>query len=417
MPTIPIIAARQPATTTRTLLKIVRAAQPVSRAELARRLSVNRSTVTEIVRPLLDSNVLREGATLAPKNVPGTPHVGRPPIALSLNADTDYFIGVNVGVRQTQVGAVTLDGKIIDREIFDTPDASAVAFKEVAASINRVRDKAREQTLAVVGVSVPSPVDEARRQLLYAPHLDWKNVDVAAALETSLSNTRTNGKNSGDAKQSIPVVVENDATAAAIYEARRRLAHKEISASDDFILVRVGTGIGVGLVLNGSVYRGGVGTGVTGEFGHMTIVAGGKPCVCGNRGCWERYASATNAATLYSGDRSSTTTATGALRFQDVVARAEAGDRRARATLEQVGNYLGIGIANVISGLGVTRVVVSGRIVYGWEFIHESLHDALGRSMVGRLTNWSVEAGEPTGAGLGGALEVAIDEHLARLAP
>ena len=72
----------------------------------------------------------------------------------------------------------------------------------------------------------------------------------------------------------------------------------------NFILVRSGTGIGVGLVIGSEVYRGtGPGRGIAGEFGHMTIVAGGKQCVCGNRGCWEKYASAASAASLYMGDR------------------------------------------------------------------------------------------------------------------
>jgi len=96
-------------------------------------------------------------------------------------------------------------------------------------------------------------------------------------------------------------------------------------------------------------------------------------------------------------------------RFVEIVARAEAGELRAQRTLERLGEYLGIGIANVITGLGVTRVIVSGRLVYGWKFIREPLHNAVGQSMAGRLQGWSVEPGEATGAGLGGALEVAAE--------
>ncbi|PYS77107.1 MAG: hypothetical protein DMF66_11125 [Acidobacteria bacterium] len=94
------------------------------------------------------------------------------------------------------------------------------------------------------------------------------------------------------------------------------------------------------------------------------------------------------------------------------MARAEAGEARARATLARVGGYLGIGIANLISGLGVSRVVVSGRLVHGWKFISGPLHEAIGRSMAGRLAEWTVVPGRAAGAGLGGALEVAIDHYL-----
>ena len=175
------------------------------------------------------------------------------------------------------------------------------------------------------------------------------------------------------------------------------------------MLVRSGSGIGVGLVLGGEVYRGnGGGAGYAGEFGHMTIVAGGKPCACGNRGCWERYASASSASSLYMGDRVQLG-GQAAPRFVEIVARAEGGELRAQRTLERVGEYLGIGIGNVIMGLGVPRVIVSGRLVYGWKFISEPLRSPVAQSMAGRLMGWSVEPGEATGAGLGGALEVAIE--------
>nr|MBA3442285.1 ROK family protein [Pyrinomonadaceae bacterium] len=131
-------------------------------------------------------------------------------------------------------------------------------------------------------------------------------------------------------------------------------------------------------------------------------------------GCWERYASATAAVALYMGDRAPTGSAT-APRFVEIAARAEAGERRAQSTLERVGEYLGIGIGNLITGLGVSRVVVSGRIVYGWRFLRAPLHEAVRRTMAGRLTQWSVEAGEPTGAGLGGAVEVAVEQYLSTL--
>jgi len=148
-----------------------------------------------------------------------------------------------------------------------------------------------------------------------------------------------------------------------------------------------------------------------GEYGHMTIVAGGKPCVCGNRGCWERYASSKSAGALYAGDRLHFR-GSDPPRFREVVSRAESGEIRAQRTLEQIGEYLGIGISNVISGLGVNNVVVSGRVVYGWKFIAPSLREAIARTMVGRLTNWSVEPGSSSGGGLGGAIEVAIEQYL-----
>ena len=209
------------------------------------------------------------------------------------------------------------------------------------------------RTLRTIGVSVPGPTDETRRKLLYAPHLGWSNVEIADALSFN----------------DVPIVVENDATAAAIYESRMKLRSSTENLLNNFILVRSGTGIGVGLVIDDEIYRGtGRGQGFAGEFGHMTIVAGGKSCVCGNRGCWEKYASAASAASLYTGDRASHADKK-MPRFVEIVARAEGGEIRAQKTLEKIGEYLGIGIANVIMGIGVHQVIVSGRLVYGWKFI------------------------------------------------
>jgi predicted NBD/HSP70 family sugar kinase len=100
------------------------------------------------------------------------------------------------------------------------------------------------------------------------------------------------------------------------------------------------------------------------------------------------------------------------LRFVDVVARANAGERRAQVTLERVGTNLGIGIGNVICGLGVSNVVLSGDLVHGWEFIEAAARTAIARSLGGRLSNWSLVAGETHGSELGGALEVAIERYL-----
>nr|MBA3438471.1 ROK family protein [Pyrinomonadaceae bacterium] len=384
--------------TVRTLLRAVRAAQPVSRAELARRLAVNRSTITELVKPLLASGVLHEGEPEA-SGVRG--RTGRPPIGLSFNTRRAFFIGVNIGVRQSQVGITTTDHQKLAETSFDTPADSAAALAHINSTITEIRAQIPEGAQTFIGVSVPSPVCAEHARLLYAPHLGWRDVNIREALRFTERRDNAGKVDKVNSDHVVPVVVENDATAAAMYEVRRRMRESADGLWKDFILVRAGTGIGVGLVRDGEVYRGtGVDEGLAGEFGHMTIVAGGKPCACGNRGCWERYASATAAVALYMGDRASTGSAI-APRFVEIAARAEAGERRAQSTLERVGEYLGIGIANLIAGLGVPRVVVSGRIIYGWRFLREPLHEAVRRTMVGRLAQWSVEAGEPTGAGLG----------------
>ena len=389
--------------TTRAMLRMVRAAQPISRADLARRLDVHRSTITEMVKPLLASGLLHEAA---PEQMRA--RIGRPPIGLSLREESTFFIGANIGVRRSQVGAALVDGEMLCEETFDTHSNPDTALSQVRASIERLRASMPDRTISAIGVSVPGPTNAERTRLLFAPHLGWRDIAVVEALRiTDPTRARVNHE--------VPVIVENDATVAALYERRRRLRNSKNGELSDFVLVRAGTGIGVGLVIQGEVYRGtGTEGGLLGEFGHMTIVAGGKSCACGNRGCWERYASAASATKLYAGERRHAGGG-GPLRFVDIVARAEAGEARAQMTLKRTGDYLGIGIGNIISGLGIRRIVVSGRMVLAWKFIEKSLHEAVARTMVGQLANWSIESGEPTGAGLGGALELVIEQHLATI--
>jgi predicted NBD/HSP70 family sugar kinase len=376
-----------PTQTTRELLRIVRAAQPIPRVAVARRLGVHRRRITVLVKPLLDSGVLREGLPDLTSR-----RVGRPPIGLSLRAENHFLVGVNIGVNQTQLGGATVDGKIIFENTFETPREPETAIAQIKAALRRHQRDLPDRELIVVGISVAGPTDVEEGRLLYAPHQGWKDVNIAKMLALK-----------------VPVIVENNATAAAVYESQRRRRHGATRTAGDFVLVRAGTGIGVGLVVGGEVFRGA--TDIAGEFGHMTIVAGGKSCPCGNLGCWERYASAASAVELYRGesnrDRHNST-----LRFIDVVARANAGERRAQVTLDRVGTHLGIGIGNVICGLGVPHVVLSGELLHGWKFIEAPARAAIARSLCGRLASWSLVAGETHGSELGGALEVAIEHYL-----
>jgi predicted NBD/HSP70 family sugar kinase len=387
------------AKTGRMLLRTLRAAQPVSRIELARRLGINRSTVTDTFKPLIAAGMIREHALLTASKTNRLQ--GRPPVGLSFNSDNDFFVGVNLGVRHTQIGLTILTGEMLAETEFETPVEPGAALKLIQRNVAELCEKNKGRRLRSVGVSVPGPTDAARSRLLYAPHLGWHDVAVAEELRKKCGIV-----------ENIPIIVENDATAAAMYEVRLHLRNADNASLKNFVLLRSGTGIGVGLVIEGEVYRGtGLSEGSAGEFGHMTIVAGGKQCVCGNRGCWEKYASASAASSLYTGDRANLGGASPP-RFLDIVGRAESGEIRAQRTLEKLGEYLGIGIANVIIGLGVPRIIVSGRLVYGWKFIKDPLREAVGKSMVGKLAGWTVECGEAKGAAIGGALEVAVEEFL-----
>lgn len=371
------------------MLRLILAGQPIGRSELSERLGVEKTAINEFVKPLIKAGVLIESAD------PGLPGKSR---GLAFKLDGAYFIGVNIGARTTQIGMTDLSGKIREIEEFATHADPAATFAQARELIEEVFEERGRENCLLIGVCVPGLPDVERRGVVYAPNLKWRDVDIAAGLGID----------------GIEVVVENDSTAAALYEARLKIRDHHDEEAANFVLVRSGTGIGVGLVINGEVHRGtGAARGLAGEFGHMTIVAGGRPCVCGNRGCWERYGSAASAASLYLGDRPLRPNES-LPRFAEIVSKAENGEIRAQRSLEKIGDYLGIGIANVVLGIGITRVIVSGRLVFGWKFIERPMRDAISRSIVGSIEGWSVEAGEPVGATIGGALEAAIDEYLRR---
>src|SRR5262247_2525985 len=136
-----------PMQTTRELLRIVRAAQPIPRVAVARRLGVHRRRITVLVKPLLDSGVLREGTP-----EPNIRRVGRPPIGLSLKSEKHFLIGVNIGVSQTQLGGATVDGKLIFEENFATPANPQSAVAEIKSAILRQQRQLPDRELTVVGI-------------------------------------------------------------------------------------------------------------------------------------------------------------------------------------------------------------------------------------------------------------------------
>src|SRR5262245_59187614 len=216
------------------LLRLIRAAQPISRTEIVARLGIDKSTVTENVKPLISAGILLEETAEAEGQ-------GRRSRVLSFAEHGAYFIGVNLGVRHTQVGVTTLRGEIEEEADFETPSDPWFALRAAKERIDQFVKARPNSTLKVIGVSVPGMTDTQRQNLIFAPNLNWRDVDIAKGLHIN---------------DDISVVVENDSTAAAMYEARLKIKNSADALLSNFILVRSGTGIGVGLVIGSEVYRG-----------------------------------------------------------------------------------------------------------------------------------------------------------------
>ena len=177
--------------------------------------------------------------------------------------------GVDVGGTKIACGVVDTDGKILEELRVESPARSSEAIEEaIAGLVAELRIAARRSS--AVGVGAAGYVDQARSTVMFAPNIAWRDVRLKAELE---------------ARTGLPVVVENDANAAAWGEFAFGAGHDV----DDLLMLTIGTGVGGGLVLDGELYRGAFGVGA--EIGHLRVVPDGILCGCGNRGCFEQYAS------------------------------------------------------------------------------------------------------------------------------
>ncbi|MGH2604574.1 MAG: ROK family protein, partial [Dehalococcoidia bacterium] len=204
-----------------------------------------------------------------------------------------------------------------------------------------------------VGVSVPGRVDDATGRLVFAPNLGWRDVDLKTPLE------RATG---------LPVELENAANACALAEAWFG-EHRE--GVRDLVAVTVSEGIGTGIIANGQLLRGP--TGLAGEFGHISINEDGPACSCGNRGCWERYASNSVAVASYVQASDGHRNGRRASRqgpdptFEDILRRAEQGDAKAGEALDRMARYLGLGFAMLATAFAPRLIVVVGEVTHAWD--------------------------------------------------
>jgi glucokinase len=257
-----------------------------------------------------------------------------------------HAIGLDIGGTKIAAGVVTVAGVVLDRTRVPTPpDDQAATLAAMVGVVDELR--ARHPGVDAVGVGAAGLVEWPRGRLRWAPHNAYRELELRRVLHE---------------RTGLPTVVDNDANAAAWAEARFGAG----AGTDDLVLVAVGTGIGGGLVLGGAVYRGTGGFG--GEVGHMVVAADGDLCECGSRGCLEAMASgsalgrAGRAAAAADPDGRLAALAGGPQRVtgEAVFQAATEGDETAIALFEQVGFWLGVGIASLITIFDPDVVVVGG---------------------------------------------------------
>ncbi len=280
-------------------------------------------------------------------------------------------IGVDVGGTKVAAGVVDDTGAVLARARRRTPSRDAEHIIDVVAEI--VRQLLIDHPATTVGVGAAGFVDADRTRVLFAPNLAWRDTPLREAVAERVD---------------LPVVVENDANAAAWGEYRYGAGANE----DDVVLLTIGTGIGAGIVIDGRLFRGTFG--VAGEPGHVRVVPGGRLCGCGNHGCWEQYCSGT--ALVRAAKEIATERPHDAVRLLEIAGDVDGIDGPVvmRAALEadpaamdcfdEVGRWLGQGLADLAAVLDPARFVIGGGVADGGDLLLRPARDTFAAALTGR---------------------------------
>ncbi len=280
-------------------------------------------------------------------------------------------IGVDVGGTKVAAGVVDEHGTIVEklkRYVASNPDDTVGVVADVVLEL-----LGRHHVVAI-GIGAAGFVDEARSTVLFAPNLAWRDEPVKKQVEERIGH---------------PVVVENDANAAAWAEVRLGAA----KGQQDVMMITVGTGIGAGIVVDGALYRGRWGS--AGEPGHYRVVPDGRLCGCGNRGCWEQYASGSAlVAEAREFARRSPDAAVRLIKFGGgspegidgpaVTRAALEGDAGALECFSTVGSWLGAGLADLAAILDPGCFVIGGGVSEAGDLLLEPARAAYATHLTGR---------------------------------
>jgi len=337
------------------VLNYVRVRSPLSRADIARETSLQRSTVSAIVDDLQAAGLIEEIGT-------GDSTGGRKPTLLKLKTGNPVVIGVDISPRETTIVLADLGGNLLQKESFPTSSDIDYMNEQLLAKVTALADKNAEHDLQI-GVSIPGIADQVSGNILYVPYFQWSDWDIGHRISQATS---------------LPVTIDNDANAIALAELW--LGDPEIRRIQNFVTVMVSEGIGTGIVINGEIYRGE--NGAAGEFGHMFIAENGPvACSCGRSDCWEAHASEKAMVKRYTANGTHADSAS--VSIEQLISLAENGEKEAARVLKDTAKYLGIGISNLIIGFSPQAVIVSGRIVRAWDIIKDDI-EQIGRRSIRR---------------------------------
>lgn len=329
------------------VLQQLRLHAPLSRADLAKRIGLNRSTVSSIVEQLLHAGLIQETCRQTDK-------LGRPGLSLAINPLGGCAVGVEMDGAGVRVVLTDFTANCIWRRTLKVEGTGRQEdyLQGAEELVRKALLHAQAMGLRVlgIGVALPGLVDVHSGELRYAPSLHWHDIPFRERWSRRFG---------------LPILIENNANAAALGEYYFGVAQNV----PNFLYIGASATMGGGIVINGELFRGR--GGFAGEMGHMMLAPDGALCSCGRRGCWETLVGpaqvvaeyrrrSPNAERMLQEDDATGGRNGGESDFAKVVRAAEAGDLAAEAVMQQMGEHLGIGIANLVNIFNPQLVVLGG---------------------------------------------------------
>ncbi len=290
--------------------------------------------------------------------------------AMSESVREGLTCGIDVGGTKIAGAVVDEKGQVLDEHRVVSPADDAEAVEDAIAEL--VAELGHRHPLSAVGIGAAGYVDSARAVVMFAPNVAWRDEDLRGEIQ---------------ARVDLPVVVENDANAAAWGE----FTFGAAADDDNMLLITVGTGIGGGIVIGGELYRGAFGAAA--EIGHLRVVPGGRLCGCGNHGCLETYASG-NALVRETRGQAATPEAAALLARAGgdaagidgplITAAAAEGDPFAVARVAETGRWLGEAIASLTAVLDPGVIVIGGGVSEAGDLLLDPVRTAFESELAGR---------------------------------
>ena len=340
-------------------LTLLRAHQPISRADLSRLMDTNRANITFLINDLLAEGLVREGAT------GNDVKRGRRPTFLHLNSQQRCAIAVDIRATRTYLMMTDMIGRQLENIVSFPTELDPTKFtKTLSWRIKQILGDNKEiSECEGIGLVVPGMTDIRSGKVLKAPTLGWHDVDLITSLQKEFKG--------------IPIYIENSGKACALSQIWA--TRTDIHSHNDLVFVSISDGVGVGIIINGELLRGRHNT--AGEFGHIPLSIDGPPCSCGSNGCWEAYISNLATISRYFGknlvQRQPLSLEAANFTIEDLVKRARGGDGKALAALHLTARYLGLGLASIINVVDPSQIYLGGEITEAWDLIESQVRDGI----------------------------------------